>query len=176
MSRKLLYFVGFIAAVSATPAPQITPPPTLSPRAPAFTGFSLPPIPTVSIPPVSISIEPFKASSLSLNLPTPTCVRTITPDKNGYLPPGTCEALYNYYPSFTAAVIMSAVFGLLSIAHIVQAAVTKTGFCWVIIMGAIWEFGGYLFRSIGSKNQQSSGLATVSQLLILLGPLCKFTP
>jgi hypothetical protein len=110
--------------------------------------------------------------SLSLNLPTPTCTRTITPDKNGYLPPGTCEALYNFYPSFAAAIIMAIVFGILTAAHLIQASIFKQGFCWVVIMGASWEFIGYLVHSFATRHQQSTALALVAQLLILLGPLC----
>lgn len=55
----------------------------------------------------------------------PTCIQTITPDKNGYVPPGTCNALYDYYPSFAAAVVASATFGVLTVTHIAQAAIYK---------------------------------------------------
>jgi hypothetical protein len=68
---------------------------------------------------------------------------------------------------------MSAVFGVVSLTHIAQAAAYKTGFCWVVIMGVLWQFGGYFTRALATRHQQSSGLVTVSQLLILLSPLCK---
>lgn len=110
--------------------------------------------------------------SLSLDLPTDTCTPTIAPDKNGYVPPTECDALYNYYPSFSAAVAFTVMFGILLLAHTVQMFVYKTGFVWVIIMGVAWEFGGYLTRVFSTKNQQSEPLATVSQILILLAPLC----
>jgi hypothetical protein len=170
-----LVLIGFILrVVSASPAAQITSAPVLQVRAAEFTGVSIPPvsIAPVSIPPIT-KTEYYTPTSLSLNLPTPTCTQTIVPDKNGHVPAGTCHALYNYYPSFTAAVIMSAIFGAVSIAHIAQAALMKSGFCWVVIVGALWEFGGYMLRSLSTKNQQSDGLAIVSQLLILLAPLCK---
>jgi hypothetical protein len=61
----------------------------------------------------------------TITLALPTCIQTITPDKNGYVPPGTCGALYNYYPSFTAAVVFAVLFGMLTVAHIAQAAVFK---------------------------------------------------
>lgn len=112
--------------------------------------------------------------SLSLDLPTDTCTPTIAPDKNGYVPPTECDALYNYYPSFSAAVAFTVMFGILLLAHTVQMFVYKTGFVWVIIMGVAWEFGGYLTRVFSTKNQQSEPLATVSQILILLAPLCMF--
>lgn len=60
---------------------------------------------------------------VSLHLPTPTCVQTITPDKNGFVPPGTCGALYNFYPSFGAAIAASVIFGMLTVLHIGQAVI-----------------------------------------------------
>jgi hypothetical protein len=166
-SVHLAVLISFIAGISAAPAPLITPAPVLAARAPDqyYTPSSL------VLPTLSLNLPTL--SSLSLDLPTPTCTRTVQPDKNGYLPPGTCDALYNYYPSFNAAVVMAVIFGIISVIHIAQAAISKTPFCWVVIMGALWEFGGYISRAAGAKAQQSSGLATFGQLLILLSPLCK---
>ncbi|KAK5164737.1 uncharacterized protein LTR77_009400 [Saxophila tyrrhenica] len=36
---------------------------------------------------------------------------------------------------------------------------------------AFWETGAYVFRALGSKNQQSSGIATVAQILVLVAPI-----
>lgn len=47
------------------------------------------------------------------------------------------------------------------------------GFYSVIIMGSLWEFGSYATRTISTRNQQNSGLALISQILILLAPICK---
>lgn len=58
----------------------------------------------------------------TIQIAIPTCVQTITPDKNGHVPPGTCNALWDYYPNFGAAVVFSGLFGLLVVAHIWQAA------------------------------------------------------
>lgn len=41
-------------------------------------------------------------------------------------------------------------------------------------MGSLWEFGSYVTRTISTRNQQNSGLALISQILILLAPICKF--
>jgi hypothetical protein len=178
--RALFLLASAAALVSAAPqtrtypfqqTPAPVPTPTLQPRSPEFTSVSISHV-SISITPVSI--RPHSTFSLSLNLPTPTCTQTIVPDKNGYVPPGTCGALFNYYPSLAAAVIMSGVFGVVSAVHVVQAAVYKTGFCWVVIMGVLWQFGGYLTRALATTHQQSSGLVTVSQLLVLLSPLCQF--
>jgi hypothetical protein len=65
-------------------------------------------------------------SPQTISIAVPTCIQTITPDKNGYVSPGTCHALYDYYPSFTAALAFSVIFGMLTIAHIAQAALFKT--------------------------------------------------
>ncbi|MCJ1414505.1 hypothetical protein MMC32_000832 [Xylographa parallela] len=128
----------------------------------------------ISIPPITlqpISIPTITPISLALHLPTPTCIQTITPDANGYVPPGTCHALYKYYPSFAAAVVFSILFGVLTILHISQAAVHKKPFCWVIIMAGLWETGSFVTRALSTRAQQESGLALTSELLVLLAPL-----
>jgi hypothetical protein len=61
----------------------------------------------------------------TITIAIPTCIQTITPDKNGYVPPGTCNAMYDYYPSFTAAIIVSVAFGVLTVAHTAQAAIYR---------------------------------------------------
>ena len=68
----------------------------------------------------------FTLAPQTITIALPTCIQTITPDKNGYVPPGTCNALYDYYPSLGAAVVFSAIFGMLMIAHISQAVYFKT--------------------------------------------------
>ncbi|KAI2789305.1 hypothetical protein POX_d04791 [Penicillium oxalicum] len=101
------------------------------------------------------SIKPF---SLTLHLPSNTCTPTITPDGNGYIPPSECNALYQYYPSFRAALAFSILFGILMITHLVQATIFKE---------AVRDTGDKYARSA----EQPSGLATVTQLCILLSPL-----
>jgi len=61
----------------------------------------------------------------TIDIAIPTCIHTIKPDKNGYVPPGTCGALYDYYPSFAAAIVVAVLFGMLTVAHITQAAIYK---------------------------------------------------
>ncbi|PMD37550.1 hypothetical protein L207DRAFT_493027 [Hyaloscypha variabilis F] len=107
----------------------------------------------------------------TLNIAVPTCIQTITPDKNGYVPPGTCNALYDYYPSFAAALVFSIFFGILTIAHISQAAFFKTKFCWVIIMASIWETISFVARTISTRNQQNVWIELISDLFVLLAPL-----
>ena len=58
----------------------------------------------------------------TIDIPIQTCIQTITPDANGYVPPGTCGAIWDYYPSFVAAAIFAVLFGTLTFVHIWQAA------------------------------------------------------
>ncbi|KAL4995194.1 hypothetical protein BDV10DRAFT_188310 [Aspergillus recurvatus] len=110
----------------------------------------------------TISIKPFTLS-LSLDLPSNACTPTITPGANGYVPQGECNALYEYYPSFAAAIAFSALFGVLLIAHFVQATVHKVTFVWVIIIGAAWECTAFVTRAVSTRNQQDTAVLTVTQ-------------
>ncbi|KAJ5780210.1 hypothetical protein N7457_005370 [Penicillium paradoxum] len=109
--------------------------------------------------------------TLSLDLPTNTCTPTIAPDKNGWVPPSECNALYLYYPSFKAAVAAAAIFGVMMIVHVVQAVMYKTGFAWVILMGVSWETVSYAVRALSTRNQQDEGQLIVTQIFVLLAPL-----
>lgn len=57
----------------------------------------------------------------TIELTLPTCIQTVEPDKNGHVPPGTCGAIWDYYPSFVAALVLAALFGLILVLHIWQA-------------------------------------------------------
>ena len=61
----------------------------------------------------------------TINIDIPTCIQTIAPDKNGFVPPGTCHAFYDYYPSFAAALVAAILFGIVTVAHISQATIYK---------------------------------------------------
>ncbi|RHZ52984.1 RTA1 domain-containing protein [Aspergillus thermomutatus] len=165
----LIYAIGVLAVPAPTPAP--TPGPTTTDiarvqrRATETTNDYDPHI-TIDVP--KISIKPF---SLSLDLPSNTCTPTVTPDANGWVPATECNALYQYYPSFGAAIAFSVLFGVLMITHFVQATVYKAGFVWVILMSATWECVGFVTRTLSTRNQQDSTLATITQLFILLSPL-----
>lgn len=41
-------------------------------------------------------------------------------------------------------------------------------------MAVFWETVAYIFRALGAKDQQSSGTATVTQILVLVAPICEF--
>lgn len=93
------------------------------------------------------------------------------PGKDGYLPPEACNANWSYPPSFSAAVAFAIIFGMLTAGHISLAAVYKKTFCWVLIMGIVWETISFGFRAYSSKNQDQVTPATVASLLFLLAPL-----
>ena len=111
------------------------------------------------------------ASSTATSSASPTCI-FVTPDSNGYVPEYACDSNYNYYPSFSAAVLFAVLFGITFIAHVTQAILyRKLRLTWPLLMGAAWEFASFAVRSAGTKNQQSLSLAFVSQILVLLAPL-----
>ncbi|KAF7334411.1 RTA1-domain-containing protein [Mycena venus] len=76
-----------------------------------------------------------------------------------------------YCPSFPAAVLFSALFGLTTLAHLIQAGIYRKKFCWVIVMGGLWEVGGFVLRVYSVLHTTSGAFGIPSQLLILLAPL-----
>ncbi|RAH41681.1 RTA1 domain-containing protein [Aspergillus brunneoviolaceus CBS 621.78] len=167
----LLHSAKRVVAVAApTPAPTPTHSTTtnagLQQRATATNDYD--PHITIDVP--TISIKPFSLS-LSLDLPSNTCTPTVSPDANGYVPPDQCNALYQYYPSFGAALAFSVLFGILMVTQFVQATIHKAGFVWVILMSAIGECVGFITRTLSTRSQQDTTLATITQLFILLSPL-----
>ncbi|KAI9826697.1 MAG: hypothetical protein M1826_006579 [Phylliscum demangeonii] len=101
---------------------------------------------------------------------TPSCT-TAVGDKYGRVPLDACNSYYNYDPSYGAAIGFSVLFGLVTITHLVQAVTFRKAFCWVIIMGALWETVSFITRALGSHDQQQLGYAMATQLLLLLAPL-----
>ena len=118
-----------------------------------------------------------KPFSLSLDIPANTCTpgnsAYATPGLNGHVPAEACNANWLYFPNFAIAIAFSVLFGVLTVAHIWQAVVYRNAFCWVVTMATFWETGAYASRAVGSKFQQSSGIATVAQILVLVAPICE---
>lgn len=113
-------------AILPTPTPALvprdtsaSPSPTAAPTGIYFSTTTYDIIPGVTNDHVTIAQK-------TITLVIPTCSHTVTPDKNGHVPPGTCGALYEYYPSFGAAVLFSLIFGALTVSHIFMAAKFKT--------------------------------------------------
>lgn len=44
-------------------------------------------------------------------------------------------------------------------------------FCWVIVVGTLWECLGLIMRTYSTINQTKSTTASAGQLLVLLAPL-----
>jgi hypothetical protein len=80
-------------------------------------------------------------------------------------------AVWPYCPNVGAAGLFLTLFTIISIAQITQAFIYRKGFCWVVIMAALWETAGFAFRIASSQYNQSVGLFFGQQVLILLAPL-----
>ncbi|TEY36933.1 hypothetical protein BOTCAL_0534g00080 [Botryotinia calthae] len=108
----------------------------------------------------------------TVSFAVPTCIQTLTPDKNGYLPPGTCNALYDYYPSSTSAVAFAVIFGVLTLIHIIQAFFYKKAYSFFIISASIWGLTAFILRIESTYNQQDNALELMSSILALtISPL-----
>ncbi|KAF8850625.1 hypothetical protein BDZ45DRAFT_717756 [Acephala macrosclerotiorum] len=70
---------------------------------------------------MSSTISSTVSSTSSSSSSTATCT-TATLGKNGYVDPSACNALYEFYPSFFAAILFSGLLGGVMILHIFQAA------------------------------------------------------
>lgn len=183
--RPSLLLLGTLLPLLSIASPTPIPSPALPARAVITSPPSATTPPTrrddafklsLDLPKVSIAAP--SIPTLSLDLPVQTCTPGFpsyaTPGVDGFVPAGACNALWVYFPNFAAAIAFSILFGILTIAHVGQAVVYRNGFCWVIIMASLWETGAYVFRALGSKNQQSSGIALVAQILVLVGPVCEY--
>jgi hypothetical protein len=51
------------------------------------------------------------------------------PVSNGYVPSYSCNAIYEYEPSFAAAVVFTILFGL-TVEHIGLTVMPRKRFCW----------------------------------------------
>lgn len=72
----------------------------------------------ITLDPITLPDETIGAKTITLDIPE--CSPTITPDSNGYVPPGSCNAQYNYYPSFAAALVAAIFFGVITFVHIAE--------------------------------------------------------
>ncbi|KAF7547968.1 hypothetical protein G7Z17_g7357 [Cylindrodendrum hubeiense] len=101
---------------------------------------------------------------------TASCT-TAVPGKYGYVPIDACNANYAFDPSFGANLAFAVLFGISSMIHLMQAIIYKKRYCWVVIMGAVWELAGFTIKTLGSRNQQQTQYAIWGQLFFLLAPL-----
>lgn len=78
---------------------------------------------------------------------------------------------FDYCPSLSVAILFTVLFGLAIIGHIILAYRFRKPFCWVLIMGAIWEFISSLTRILSIKSPYNSGLSQTSFVFLVLAPL-----
>lgn len=122
----ILYLFSCTSLVTATPAPTQTQPHQVTLAAWATTTEAPPQgwfTTTVNIATIGGETgEYYTRPAKTIQIVVPTCAQTIEPDKNGYLPPGTCNANWDYYPSFSAAAAFAVLFAILTAVHVWQAA------------------------------------------------------
>lgn len=120
-------------------------------------------------------------------------VSTVTPDANGWVPPGTCGYVTRpYYPSFAAAsiftVIAAAVLlgwarmmfrvtarrkelpGSNSLSCISSYIIPSIG-----LSISLCLLAAYLLRAVGTKHQQVPEFVAYSDVLVLMCPIRQFT-
>ncbi|TVY31867.1 hypothetical protein LSUB1_G008679 [Lachnellula subtilissima] len=143
---------------------------------------------------MSSTILSATGSSTSTASASATCTSAV-PGKYGHVDPSACNAIYSYSPSFAAAILFSGLLLAALIMHIFQAAKFKKvsersfnilltlvlvsncacqNFCWVIIMGTIWEMASFVLRAISTRKQQDQNFYTPYGPL--LSPIPKSVP
>lgn len=93
------------------------------------------------------------------------------PETNFFLAVDDPDNNWTYCPSLPATAIFAGLFGITNIAHIYQAHHYRKTFCWVLIMGAVWETVAYVIRPIAILNPTKQAWFDPQFLLILLAPL-----
>ncbi|RDW82322.1 hypothetical protein BP6252_03434 [Coleophoma cylindrospora] len=81
--------------------------------------------------------------------------------------------LYHYEPSFIAAVIFIALFGITSALHFIQLVRNRTWYFIPFLIGGLFECLGYVGRAMNSKQKQgewTTGPYIMQSLLLLLAP------
>ncbi|KAL3496575.1 RTA1 like protein [Aspergillus germanicus] len=80
--------------------------------------------------------------------------------------------LYDYEPSFAAAVIFSVLFAFTTVAHAVQLWLSKTWFLTPFFVGGVFEVIGYIARSVSAHQAPDYAMtpAIIQTLFILVAP------
>ncbi|KAG4431398.1 hypothetical protein IFR05_013109 [Cadophora sp. M221] len=87
------------------------------------------------------------------------------------LPVTDPDNMWTYCPSLPLSAVFAALFFATTAVHIFQAHKFKKSFCWVLIMGAIWETAAFVIRCISIENPTIEGAYDPQFILILLAPL-----
>ncbi|KAL2065415.1 hypothetical protein VTL71DRAFT_3085 [Oculimacula yallundae] len=78
---------------------------------------------------------------------------------------------WKYCPSVPAAFILFVLFACSTMFHIYQAFRYKKAFCWVLIMGGLWEKLSFASRIASAHNPTKKGIYDASFLLLIISPL-----
>jgi len=79
--------------------------------------------------------------------------------------------VWSFCPNAGAAIAFAVFFFLTTTAHIIQAIYHRKPYCWVLIMGALWQLAAFISRYLSVRDQTSSILYQIWFLLILVAPL-----
>lgn len=115
---------------------------------------------------------------------------TVTPDANGWVPPGTCGYLSRpYYPSFLAALLFSAAAAAVLAGFVLvgvragrshqerlreKSAPSWKDYIlpWCGVLLAACLLAAYVLRALGTRHMQVAEFVAVSDTLVLMCPLC----
>lgn len=78
---------------------------------------------------------------------------------------------WKYCPSWEAAILFAVLFSLTTAFHIFQAWHYRKSFCWVLIMGALWESISAITRVLSVQDPTSKPASQTSFVFLVLAPL-----
>jgi hypothetical protein len=81
------------------------------------------------------------------------------------------DNVWSYCPSVPAAIVLFALFGCTTVVHLIQAIKYRKAFCWVIIMGGLWETLSFISRVLSAHEPTKQGIYDASFLLLIISPL-----
>lgn len=81
------------------------------------------------------------------------------------------QNVWDYCPSVPAAIIFFILFGATMIVHLWQAVKYRKAFCWVLIMGGLWETLSFISRVLSAHEPTKKGIHDASFLLLIISPL-----
>lgn len=78
------------------------------------------------------------------------------------------DKLWSFCPNIAAAYLLTILFAFTTCAHFAQAILYRKGYCWVIVMSALWQTVCYLLRVLSIKQPSSMGYYSGWFILILV--------
>ncbi|KIW08658.1 uncharacterized protein PV09_00612 [Verruconis gallopava] len=87
------------------------------------------------------------------------------------LPKDDPNRVWPFCPSVVPSALFAVLFGILTVAHFVQAIVHRKMYCWVIVVASLWQTATYALREYSVYNQKNVGVYSLWFVMILVGPL-----